>query len=101
MVGEHGRLPTEQDEARRIAVHAQLLDTPRLTDIVDVVDRLTILQIDDQLVGKLGATADRKAGTLVVNAIHQDVRFTKATTAAVRAEIRNLATWLGLEVTGS
>jgi hypothetical protein len=55
----------------------------------------------DQLVGKLDATADRKAGTLVVNAIHQDVRFTKATTAAVRAEIEHLATWLGLEVTGS
>ena len=55
---------------------------------------------DDQLVGKLDATADRKAGTLVVNAIHQDVRFSRATTAAVRAEIEDLATWLGLEVAG-
>jgi hypothetical protein len=35
-----------KDQARRIAVHAQLLDTPRPPDIVDVVDRLTILQID-------------------------------------------------------
>ncbi|HEX6337327.1 MAG TPA: crosslink repair DNA glycosylase YcaQ family protein [Jiangellaceae bacterium] len=54
----------------------------------------------DRLVGKLDATADRKAGTLVVNAIHQDVRFTKATTAAVRAEIDDLAKWLGLEIAG-
>ncbi len=55
----------------------------------------------DRLVGKLDATADRKAGTLVVNAIHEDVRFTKAMTAAVRAEIDDLAAWLGLEVTGA
>ncbi|HET6625375.1 MAG TPA: crosslink repair DNA glycosylase YcaQ family protein [Nocardioidaceae bacterium] len=55
---------------------------------------------DDRLVGKLDATADRKAGTLAVNAIHEDVRFTKAMASAVRAEIEDLATWLGLEVTG-
>ena len=34
------------DAARRIAVHAQALDLPRPTGIVEVVDRLTILQID-------------------------------------------------------
>jgi len=55
----------------------------------------------DRLVGKLDATADRKAGTLVVNAIHEDLRLTKAITAAVRAEIDDLAAWLGLEVTGA
>ena len=52
----------------------------------------------DRLVGKFDVTADRKAGTLVVNAIHEDVSFTKAMTAAVRAEIEDLAAWLGLEV---
>ncbi|MEV4756314.1 crosslink repair DNA glycosylase YcaQ family protein [Micromonospora sp. NPDC049559] len=55
----------------------------------------------DQLVGKLDATADRKAGTLVVNAVHEDVRFTPAMGAAVRAEIEDLATWLGLAVAGT
>lgn len=53
----------------------------------------------DRLIGKLDATADRKAGTLVVNAIHEDIRFTRPVTAAVRAEISDLATWLGLKVT--
>ncbi|GLW94971.1 DNA glycosylase AlkZ-like family protein [Actinokineospora globicatena] len=52
----------------------------------------------DQLVGKVDAAADRKAGVLVVNAIHQDVPFTKALTAAVDREIADLARWQGLEV---
>src|SRR5881398_3513568 len=33
-------------EARRIAVRAQLLDAPRPTDLLTVVRRLTLLQID-------------------------------------------------------
>ena len=53
----------------------------------------------DALVGKLDATADRKAGVLQVNAIHQDVPFDGATTAAVRAEISDLAGWLGVDLT--
>ena len=53
----------------------------------------------DRLVGKLDAQADRKAGALVVNAIHEDVRFTKAMRTAVEREIADLAAWLGLEVT--
>jgi uncharacterized protein YcaQ len=55
----------------------------------------------DRLVGKLDATADRNAGALVVNAIHEDIRFTKGMAAAVRAEIDDLAAWLDLEVTGA
>jgi uncharacterized protein YcaQ len=51
----------------------------------------------DQLVGKLDATVDRKAGRLVVNAIHQDAPFTDTISAAVRAEISDLAAWLGLD----
>jgi uncharacterized protein YcaQ len=52
----------------------------------------------DRLVGKLDATADRKAGVLRVNAIHQDVPFTKEMSAAIDAEIAGLAAWLGLEL---
>jgi uncharacterized protein YcaQ len=53
----------------------------------------------DRLVGKLDATADRKAGVLLVDAIHQDVPFTKAMTAGVRQEIEDLASWLRLDLT--
>jgi len=53
----------------------------------------------DRLVGKLDATADRKAGTFTVNALHEDVHFTKAMRADVEAEIEALAAWLGLRIT--
>ena len=50
----------------------------------------------DRLVGKLDATADRKASVLRVHAIHEDVKFTRTTTRAVQAELEDLAAWLGL-----
>ena len=50
----------------------------------------------DRLVGKLDATADRKASILRVNAIHEDVEFTPAITNGVQAELEDLARWLGL-----
>lgn len=53
---------------------------------------------DDQLIGKLDATADRRVAALQVHAIHCDVRFTRAMTAAVHAELEALASWLGLAV---
>jgi uncharacterized protein len=53
----------------------------------------------DRLVGKLDATADRKAGVLRVDAIHEDVPFTKPMTADVRREIDDLAHWLDLDLT--
>jgi hypothetical protein len=43
----------------------------------------------DRLVGKLDATADRKAGVLRVDAIHQDVTFDKTMAAAVDSEINS------------
>jgi uncharacterized protein YcaQ len=58
---------------------------------------LPILHLD-RLVGKLDATADRKAGTLRVDALHEDVPFTRAIRAAVTDEIDALAGWLGLDV---
>jgi hypothetical protein len=52
----------------------------------------------DRLVGKLDARADRDAGVLLVAAVHRDVVFTKAMTAAVEHEIADLAQWLELEL---
>jgi uncharacterized protein len=52
----------------------------------------------DRLVGKIDATADRKNAVLVVNAVHQDVPFTRAMTAAVDQEIAGLAGWLKLDL---
>ena len=52
---------------------------------------------DDRLVGKVDAIADRKASVLRVNAIHEDVKFTRAMTKAVQAELEDLAAWLGLD----
>jgi len=51
----------------------------------------------DGLVGKVDATADRKGSRLRVDAIHQDVPFTRGITAALSAELEGLASWLGLE----
>lgn len=52
----------------------------------------------DTLVGKLDATADRKAGVLRVSAVHEDEPFAPATAEAIDAEIADLAAWLGLAV---
>ena len=51
---------------------------------------------DDRLVGKVDAFADRKATVLRVHAIHEDLKFTRAMTDAVQAELDDLASWLGL-----
>jgi uncharacterized protein len=54
--------------------------------------------IDDRLVGKVDATADRGAGVLRVDAVHRDVPFTRAMTAAVTAETEDLARWMRLHL---
>jgi len=51
----------------------------------------------DRLVGKLDATADRPAGVLRVDAVHEDVPFTKAMSTAIHREIESLATFLNLK----
>jgi hypothetical protein len=51
----------------------------------------------DRLVGKVDAVADRKASVLRVNAVHEDVTFTRPMARAVRAELDDLAAWLGLD----
>ena len=52
----------------------------------------------DRLVGKLDATADHKAGVFRVAAIHRDIEFTKAMTAAVDQELSELSRWLELDL---
>ena len=51
----------------------------------------------DRLVGKVDATADRKASVLRVDAIHEDVPFTRTIGKAVQTELEDLASWLGLD----
>jgi uncharacterized protein YcaQ len=51
----------------------------------------------DRLVGKADVLADRSTSQLRVHAVHQDVRFTRAITTAVDAELAALAAWLGLD----
>ena len=51
---------------------------------------------DDRLIGKVDATADRKASVLRVHAIHDDVRFPRTMSKAVQAELEDLTSWLGL-----
>jgi uncharacterized protein len=50
----------------------------------------------DELVGKLDAKANRKAGALEVYDIHEDIEFTPEIRAGVDSEIEDLAAWLGL-----
>ncbi len=52
----------------------------------------------DRLVGKLDAAADRRAGLLRINAVHEDVTFSRTLRSAVDREIRDLAGWLDLEL---
>jgi uncharacterized protein YcaQ len=52
----------------------------------------------DRFVGKVDATADHQHGVLRVDAIHRDVSFSKTMAAAVDHEIRDLASWLELEL---
>jgi uncharacterized protein YcaQ len=51
----------------------------------------------DRLVGKVDATTDRKASVLRVNAIHEDVKFTRTMSKAVHSELEDMASWLGLD----
>jgi uncharacterized protein len=53
---------------------------------------------DDRLIGKVDATADRDAGILRVDTIHEDEPFDDPTATAVDGELESLAGWLGLEL---
>ncbi len=53
--------------------------------------------VGDRLVGKLDATAERDAGVLRVDAVHEDEPFDDETRSGVDREIDELAGWLGLQ----
>ena len=53
----------------------------------------------DRLIGKIDVTADRSAGVLRVDAIHEDEPFAKTAAACVRRELKDLARWLELDLT--
>ncbi|MCW2736228.1 crosslink repair DNA glycosylase YcaQ family protein [Nocardioides sp.] len=52
----------------------------------------------DELVGKVDATADREAGVLIVDAIHEDGDWSTRRRRRVESEVESLAAWLGLDV---
>jgi uncharacterized protein len=52
----------------------------------------------DRLIGKVDAAVDRKAHVLQVHAIHPDARITKPRARALDAELKALATWLGVDL---
>ena len=52
----------------------------------------------DELVGKVDATADREAGVLVVDAVHEDDDWSTARRTRVDTELEALGEWLGLQV---
>jgi len=52
----------------------------------------------DRLVGKVDATTDRRRGVLRVDAIHEDISFSRTTSAKVTAELADLAEWLDVEL---
>ena len=54
--------------------------------------------VGDRLVGKVDATADREAGVLRVDAVHEDEPFDEPTATQIRAELASLAGWLGLDL---
>ena len=65
----------DRDEARQVAVRAQLLDATRATDLVDLVDRLTLLQIDPT--AAIAPNADLVAWSRL-GASYQPVQLTRA-----------------------
>jgi uncharacterized protein YcaQ len=52
---------------------------------------------EDRLIGKIDAAANRKTSRLEVQAVHEDVRFTRAMSRAVDGELAALAVWLELD----
>ncbi|WP_322412114.1 DNA glycosylase AlkZ-like family protein [Microbacterium invictum] len=92
-----------------------LFDRPRLTEAFDfdyVLEQFKPrgerrygyfahpILLGDRFVGMLDAELERDAEVLRVNAVHEFLPFEREETDIVRAEISDLADWLGVRLTG-
>ncbi len=90
-----------------------ILDRQRMTDIFEFDYNLEMYKpaakrrwgywampilCGDRLVGKVDATTEPKEHALRVDAIHEDVPFTKTMTANVTRELTDLAQWLDVDL---
>jgi uncharacterized protein YcaQ len=108
----------EQDEGGRVAFlnpyDGMLFDRPRLKELFEfeyVLEQFKPkpqrrygyfahpILMGDRFVGQLDAEVDRKRDLLVVNAVHESLPFDPEEDEMVRAEIADLAEWLGVGVT--
>jgi hypothetical protein len=107
----------DEDPGGRVALLSPydgfLFDRPRLTEIFDFEYILEQFKpkpqrrygffahpilMGDRFVGLLDAEVDRSQATLKVNAVHELLPFDPEEDEMVRAEITDLAEWLGLEL---
>lgn len=75
-----------RDEARQLVVRAQLLDADRPSDLVDVVDRLTLLQIDP--IAAVAPSADLVAWSRI-GAAYEHSALTRALDGRQLFELRS------------
>jgi uncharacterized protein YcaQ len=107
----------EDDEGGRVALlnpyDGMLFDRPRLRDLFEfeyVLEQFKPkgrrrfgyfahpILLGDRFVGLLDAEVDRDREALVINAVHELLPFDSEEHEAVRAEIDDLAEWLGVTV---
>ncbi|WP_432945874.1 DNA glycosylase AlkZ-like family protein [Kribbella sp. CA-253562] len=84
------------EQARRIAVRAQLLDADKPAAKRRWGYFALPILYGERLVGKADVKADRKAGVLRVQALHPEVRFSRAISQGIHDELADLAAWLAL-----
>ena len=74
-----------------------MLDARRYTDLLEVVNHLTFIQLDPDVGRRSRSTSRKRSAAWVSSAIHQDVHFTGEIAKAVCTETERLAFWLGMQ----